>query len=119
MPSTTPQNSPIDIWPYALALALGAFAGWMELVVNDVLFTAFLVLAPCMLMGFLRTARPWRWVALIGPCVPAAILLAYLLGKHPPRAQVFGSLLAFLPGIAGAYGGALMRSAVDNLLAGQ
>ena len=43
--------------------------------------------------------------------VPLAELAAYLvLTVKPTRAQVYGSFLAFLPGIAGAYGGSLMRA---------
>jgi hypothetical protein len=109
-----------DVWPYPLALVLGAFAGWMGVQVNDLLFTAFLVLAPCMLLGFLRPARPWRWVVIVGTCVPLASLLAFfLVANKPSRAEIYGSFLAFLPGIAGAYGGSLMRGAVNNLLAGK
>jgi hypothetical protein len=37
----------------------------------------------------------------------------------PTRAQVYGSFLAFLPGIAGAYGGSVVRAAVDNLRQGK
>src|SRR5215471_1872522 len=117
---SNPMPGRSDGWAYALAVILGACAGWMGIEVNDLLFTAFLVLAPCMLLGFLRPARPWRWVAIIGVCVPIATGLGYLLvANKPSRAQIYGSLLAFLPGIAGAYGGSLMRGAVSNLLAGK
>jgi hypothetical protein len=37
----------------------------------------------------------------------------------PNRAQIYGSLLAFLPGIAGAYGGSFMRGVISNLLLGK
>jgi TctA family transporter len=32
---------------------------------------------------------------------------------------VYGSFLAFLPGIAGAYGGSVMRKVFDNLQGGR
>jgi hypothetical protein len=38
---------------------------------------------------------------------------------RPTRSQVYGSYLAFLPGIAGAYGGAIMRRVMDNLRQGK
>ena len=55
---------------YALAIACGAGAGWADVMVNDLLFTALLVLASCMLLGLLRSRRPWRWVAVVGACIP-------------------------------------------------
>jgi hypothetical protein len=103
---------------YVFAAAAGMFAGWVDIKVGDLLFTALLVLAPCMLLGVMRPERPWRWVAMVGVCVPVAELLGYLaLTQKPYRAQIYESFLAFLPGIAGAYGGALMRRALGNILA--
>jgi hypothetical protein len=84
--------------------------------IGDLLFTALLVVASCMLMGALRPERPWRWVAMIGIFVPIVELLAYLLiAQKPYRAQIYESFLAFLPGIAGAYGGSLLRGVIENL----
>jgi ABC-type multidrug transport system permease subunit len=84
------------------------------------LFTALLVLASCMLLGVLRPRWPWRWVVVVGAFVPLTELVAYLvLTVKPTRAQVFGSVLAFLPGIAGTYGGSLMRGVIDNLWQGK
>jgi hypothetical protein len=52
--------------------------------------------------------------------VPIVELLAYLiLTEKPSRAEVWESFLAFLPGIAGAYGGSLMRGVIDNILQGK
>jgi hypothetical protein len=46
--------------------------------------------------------------------------VAYLaFTVKPTRAQVYGSFLAALPGIAGAYGGSLMRGVLDNLRQGK
>ena len=118
MPS--PASSKRDLLFYVLAVLFGLFAGWVDLKVGDLLFTALLVVAPCMLLGLLRPQRPWRWVAIIGICVPIAELTGYLvMTQKPYRAQIYESFLAFLPGIAGAYGGAMMRGVVDNLLQGK
>ena len=107
-----------DTFHYFLAVACGAFAGWIDIKVGDLLFTAIIVLASCMLLGFLRPHRPWRWVVLIGLFVPVVEWLAYrYLSQKPDRAQIYESFLAFLPGIAGAYGGALGRGVVNNLFA--
>ena len=88
--------------------------------VDDLLFTALLVLSSCMLLGLLRPRWPWRWVLTVGAFVPLTELAAYLvLTVKPARAQIYGSFLAFFPGVAGAYGGAIMRRVTDNLRQGK
>jgi hypothetical protein len=114
------DHSGQDTVHYFLAVALGVLTGWVDIKVGDLLFTAMLVLASCMLLGFLRPRRPWRWVLLIGVCIPIVEWLAYwLLSQKPDRAQIYESFLAFLPGIAGAYGGAFGRGVVNNLFPGK
>jgi hypothetical protein len=109
-----------DAWFYLVAALCGIGTGWADVVVDDLLFTALLVLASCMLLGTLRPQWPWRWVVVVGACIPLTELCAYLARTvKPTRAQVFGSFLAFLPGIAGAYGGSLMRGVIDNLWQGK
>ena len=86
---------------YVLAGAAGLFTGWVDLRVRDLLFTALLVSAFCMLLGIMRPVRPWRWVAIIGICVPIAVVVGYfVLVERPNRAQIWESFLAFLPGVA-------------------
>src|SRR5271166_6983426 len=90
---------------YALAAVAGIGTGWADVAVNDLLFTALLVLMACMLLGLLRPRWPWRWVVVVGIFIPLTELAAYLISAvKPTRAQVYGSFLASLPGIAGAYG---------------
>src|SRR6202008_4418639 len=109
-----------DIWVYLLAALCGMGTGWADVVINDLLFTALLVLAACMLLGLLRPRWPWRWVVTVGIFVPLTELAAYVIQTvKPTRAQIYGSFLAFLPGIAGAYGGSLMRRVMDNLRQGK
>jgi hypothetical protein len=111
---------PSDILSYALAALAGMGTGWADVALNDLLFTALLVLAACMLLGLLRPRWPWRWVVVVGVFIPLAELAAFLiLTVKPSRGQVYGSFLTFLPGIAGAYGGALMRGVIDNLRQGK
>jgi hypothetical protein len=103
---------------YVFAAGVGMLAGWMDIKVGDLLLTALLVLAPCMLLGLMRPEKPWRWVAIVGVFVPIAELLGYLvLSEKPYRHQIYESFLAFLPGIAGAYGGSLMKRAITNISA--
>ena len=102
---------------YVFAVFAGVFAGWIDIKVGDLLFTALLVLAPCMLLGMMRPQRAWRWVAIVAVCVPIVEVLGCLILKQRMnRAQVYESFLAFLPGIAGSYGGALLHQAVSNIL---
>jgi hypothetical protein len=108
-------------WPfYVLAAVAGMGTGWADVAVNDLLFTALLVLMACMLLGLLRPRWPWRWVIVVGIFVPLTELAAYLIMTvKPTRGQAFGSFLTALPGMAGAYGGAVMRRAIDNLRQGK
>ncbi|MFZ0773036.1 MAG: hypothetical protein WCA49_22520 [Candidatus Sulfotelmatobacter sp.] len=109
-----------DVPFYVLAAVAGIGTGWVDVAVNDLLFTALLVLAACMLLGLLRPRWPWRWVVVVGMFVPLTELAAYLiLTVKPTRGQVYGSFLTALPGMAGAYGGSVMRRVIDNLRQGK
>jgi hypothetical protein len=100
-----------------LATILGISAGILDVKVGDLLLTALFVLAATLLLGMLRPQRPWRWIVVIGACVPAMQLMAYIfLFQKPYSAQIYESCLGFLTGIAGAYGGAVARRQMDELL---
>ena len=105
-----------DAFYYLLAALSGVLAGWLDIKVGDLLLTAMVVVAANMLLGILRPRKPWRWVLLVGVFVPVVEWLAYFfLSQKPERAQIYESFLAFVPGIAGAFGGAVGRNVVDNL----
>jgi hypothetical protein len=109
-----------DLPFYLLAVLAGVGTGWADVMIDDLLFTALLVLMACMLLGLLRPRWPWRWVLAVGAFIPLTEFAAYvILTVKPTRAQVYGSFLASLPGIAGAYGGSLMRGVLDNLRQGK
>jgi hypothetical protein len=109
-----------DRFYYVLAAMSGAVAGWLDIKVSDLLLTAMVVLAANIFLGILSPRRPWRWVLIVGVFVPVVEWLAYFfLAQKPERAQIYESFLAFLPGIAGAYGGAVGRGVVDNLFTGK
>ena len=115
-----PTHGRKDALYYLLAALCGMGAGWADVAVNDLLFTALLVLASCMMLGLLRPRWPWRWVVAVGVFIPLTEAAAYVIQTvKPTRAQIYGSFLAFLPGIAGAYGGSIMRGVVDNLRQGK
>ena len=105
-----------DSFNYLLAAMSGILAGWLDINVGDLLLTAMVVLAANMLLGFVSPRHPWRWVVLVGVFVPMVEWTAYyFFSQKPQRAQIYESLLAFMPGVAGAYGGAVGRGVVDNL----
>ncbi|MFY9740629.1 MAG: hypothetical protein WA252_12560 [Candidatus Sulfotelmatobacter sp.] len=109
-----------DWWAYLLAAFCGVGTGWADVAINDLLLTALLVLAACMLLGTLRPRRPWRWVIVVVVFIPLTELASYLaMDMKADRAQVYGGFLTVLPGIAGAYGGAVMRRVIDNLWQGK
>lgn len=117
---SNPSISAGDAPYYLLAALAGMVTGIGDVVVNDLLFTALLVLAACMLLGALRPRWPLRWVAAVVIFIPVTELAAYLtVSVKPTRAQIYGSFLTALPGMAGAFGGAVMRRAVDNLRQGK
>jgi hypothetical protein len=110
------RNSGGDVLYYLLAALAGALAGWLDIKAGDLLLTAMAVLTANMLLGFLSPRKPWRWVLVVGVFVPIVDWLAYFfLSQKPERAQIYESFLAFVPGIAGAYGGAVGRNVLNNL----
>ncbi len=120
MTPETVSRARSDVPFYLLAALAGMGTGWVDVTVNDLLFTALLVLMACMLLGLLRPRWPWRWVVVVGIFIPLTELAAYLIMTvKPTRGQVYGSFLTALPGTAGAYGGAVMRRVIDNLRQGK
>ncbi len=118
--SDSPRVIKSDFAFHVVAALAGAITGLIDVSVNDLLFTALLVLMSCMALGIARPRRPWRWVALVGVFIPLTELAAFvILAVKPSRGQIWGSFLAFLPGIAGAYGGSLLRGVADNLRQGK
>lgn len=102
---------------YALGAILGICAGILDVKIGDLLLTALFVLSSTLLLGALRPHRPWRWVIVVGIFVPIVQLLAYLLlTQKPYAAQLYESCLGFLTGIAGAYGGSILRRGMQELL---
>ncbi|HEY1272493.1 MAG TPA: hypothetical protein VGF08_10935 [Terriglobales bacterium] len=114
MPHSSPATR--DTWALIAAMLMGIFSGWIDVQVDDRLFTALLVLAFCMFLGFMKPARVWRWVLLVWIFVPIARAVAYWT-RHIPsdRGQIAGAILTLLPGAVGALGGMLMRRIVQNI----
>ena len=105
-----------DVFIYRLAILFGIGAGALEVKLADILVTALAVLASTLVLGFLRPRRAWRWIVIVGVFVPLARLSAFLfMGLKPYHAQIWAAGLGFVTGIAGSYGGAMLRLGVDEL----
>jgi ABC-type multidrug transport system permease subunit len=119
--TTNPAQPPLqtlrgDTLFYVLAALAGMATGWVDVTVNDLLFTALLVLMSCMGLAMLRPRWPWRWVIAVVIFIPLTEFVAFrFMNLKPTRGQVYGSFLTALPGIAGAYGGSVVRTVIDNL----
>ena len=109
-----------EVLAYLVSVVLGLCAGVLDVEAGDLLLTALFALASTMLLGAWRPEKPWRWIVIVGACVPLARLFAYLfLAQKPYRAQVYESFLGFLTGTAGAYGGSAGRRAVEAIFEGK
>jgi len=105
-----------DVPIYGLAIIFGICAGVVEVKLGDILITAVTVLTSTLVLGFVRPQRAWRWIVVVGVFVPLARLTAYAaFGQRPYKAQIWAAALGFVTGIAGSYGGAMMRLGVDTL----
>jgi hypothetical protein len=99
-----------DGWVYLLGAGLGICAGVLDVEAGDLLLTALFVLAATMVLGGLRPEKPWRWMVTVAVFVPVVQFAAFFFFTEKPyRAQIYESFLGFLTGIAGAYGGAVVR----------
>lgn len=114
---TAPARETKTALMWAIGVVLGVIAGLVHIAVEDPLLTAFCVTASTMALGVARPDRPWRWTLVVGVFVPLVLIVATLTGQYAnfKRVTLLGSLLAFLPGIAGAFGGSFMRRFFDNV----
>jgi hypothetical protein len=106
---------------YVIAVICGILAGIVHITIGDPLLTALVVLISTMFLGFMRDQRPWRWLLIVGLLVPVVMLAANLLRYYETltRAGLYGSVLIMLPGIAGAYGGAVGRKFIRVMFQGK
>lgn len=77
-----------DTLAYVLAVVLGLAAGYVNLETDDPTLAALLTAIIAMGLSLWRPRSPWRWGLLVGLCVPAAQLIAYVKGVPPLRGQV-------------------------------
>ena len=106
---------------YIIAVLCGVLAGIVHITIADSLLTSLVVLISTMVLGFMRSERPWRWLLIVGLLVPAVLLTANALHYYSTltRAGLVGSILIMLPGIAGAYGGHFGRKFIGVMFQGK
>jgi hypothetical protein len=77
-----------NIIAYLVAIVGGLFAGYANIEVDDPTLAALLTSIVAMALGLWKPKRPWRWALVVGFCVPAAQLLAYLKGVPPVHGEI-------------------------------
>lgn len=96
------------LWLPSLALFLGLLIGYVDLLSSAAQLPALMLLAAAFFVGFARPRHPWRWALLLGIWIPAGGVIQLALktvGTPSPIHPAF-SLLALIPALVGAYGGA-------------
>jgi hypothetical protein len=101
-----------------IGVILGTCSGIIQVAVQDPLLTSLAVLFSTMMLGFLRPAKPWRWLVAVGVPLPLVLIAAKLTGHYAnfTRATLAGTILMVLPGIAGSYGASVGRRAIGAML---
>lgn len=118
----TPKPERFPVLFLLIAILLGIGCGLLHVMVEtmeepDPLLSALAVTFVSMLLGTIRPRRPWRWVLAIGVPVPLVMWVSthVVPTLHFTRAGIAGSLLIALPGFAGAFGGSVLRTKVQQI----
>jgi len=102
-----------------LALSAGVFAGWVDFHNDEPQAAVLVILVATFLLGLILPPRAWLWAIIVALCLPAEYLFLRSLGYQPvspPSPAWYASLLALIPAFIGAYGGALGRIIINNVL---
>jgi len=108
-----------DILVTSFTVAAGLFAGWVDFHNDEVQAAVLVVLVGSGLAGLAQPAHAWRWAVIVALGIPAVYLIGDAIGAtpvSPPGPNLFGTLMALIPGFIGAYAGALARRAAGALL---
>ena len=100
-----------------LALAVGIFAGYIDLHNNGTMMTLLILLAGMVLIGFI--SPDWWWLAAIisGLSLLATHVLQIAFGTstwYATRPNSLASLLALMPAFIGGLAGAAIRKATQK-----
>ncbi len=100
-----------------LALAAGLLAGAVDFNATEPQPAALMVLAFAGLLGFSQPRNAWRWAIIVALGLPLAHLTLRQLGfqsRDPVSPGEYATLIALIPAFIGAYGGVLIRRAIQT-----
>src|SRR5258708_8837702 len=101
-------------WP--AGVALGAAAGYVDLIAEEVFITALMLLSFGMLLGWWRPTRGWVAGIVLGAAIPFAHVLARATHFHVSyNTSIAATFLALIPAVVGGAGGSFMRIALRHL----
>jgi len=103
---------------WAMGALMGVGAGVTFVVVDDPILAVVIVLLATMALGASRPSRPWRWLLAVGIPIPLVPIVAKVSSLYPAYTQATSlwSVLIALSGVAGAFGGSVMRRAITAVL---
>jgi hypothetical protein len=106
------QRAQSDLFYWALAFVFAAIAGFAHVRLNDSGLSIVFVTAFTMFLAYKRPERSWRWMLVLGLCLPASVLAAQLTREKPPLGMIAGSFAGLAFSIVAGIGGQLLRKAV-------
>jgi predicted branched-subunit amino acid permease len=101
-----------DVLYWVLAFVFAAISGFAHVRLNDSGLAVVFVTAFTMFLSYKRPERAWRWMLVMGLCLPLSVLAAQLTRERPPLGMVAGSFAGLAFAIVAAVGGQLLRKAV-------
>lgn len=108
------KESGIAVWIAGVVFGIVAALGY--LFVPEPGLALLWAMFSTMVLGCWRPERPWRWTLLVGLIVPiGAVVHKIIRPEQVTRGLLYGSLLASVPAILGAYGGSFMRRTVETV----
>ena len=109
-------KSPTGVAVWIVGVFLGLIAAAVHLIVPEQGLTFLWVMVSTMILGCWKRDAPWRWIVLVVPFIPIADgIHKFLRPMQVSRAAMWGSALAILAAIPGAFGGSYMRQMIENI----
>ena len=103
------------------AIICGLLATWVDFHATEVQATLLVFVVTSFVLGFSGPRGAWRWALLVAVWLPAAQVAAFALRQtgtatgHPYWSRLAILLPALAACMAGAYAGALIRSAMHRI----
>ena len=108
------EKTGVAVW--IVGTIFGLLAALIHVYVPEQGLTFLWVMFAAMVLGLWKRERPWRWMALVVPFIPAAdIVHKVLRPQQVSRPTMLVALLIVLASVPGAYGGSYMRLMIENI----